>query len=211
MESRVNIPNQSLAPNPVLSDPSVGSRFQRRRGGLFGDEMEKPCEWKRSCNNPISLSEHSKGKYCIKHYRLFDMRQKAKKKGKTVPSYDVLNALLEDLLPEMLCPVCNCAMGWRLKEAGGRVLTLQHDYSGAFKLICLSCNIRHSKYPSDEFYTIGKTHKYCSGCDKMLPRISFGPAGRKNGKKRTQFLCRPCEYLRQFRWREKRHLAGFST
>ena len=34
--------NPSFAPNPVLSSLSVGSRYHRRRGGLFGDKMKKP-------------------------------------------------------------------------------------------------------------------------------------------------------------------------
>ena len=40
MDFRVNVPNSRFAPDPVLSNLSVGPRIQRRGGGSFhGDKM----------------------------------------------------------------------------------------------------------------------------------------------------------------------------
>lgn len=205
MESSVNILNTPLAPNPVLSILSVGSRFHRRRGGFFGNNMDKTCSWAYSCNDPIMFTKYDGRTFCGKHWRFCNMRRQARRSGKTVPPYGILHQLLKGLMPKLLCPVCKRTMGWKRNEVGGRVLTLQHDRSGEFRLICLTCNIRHTGYRGDDFYTIGKTHKHCGGCNKMLPRSSFGPAGE-----RIQTLCYPCETTHKRQWREKRRRAGLS-
>jgi len=114
------------------------------------------------------------------------MRDSAATVRKLVPSYEWLEANV----PEgMVCPCCNRTMNWLRKEGGPTVITLQHDRVGeGVRLMCHSCNIRHSKMPKDSFYDLPAGHKWCPRCDEIKPVEEF----YKNPNTGRISECRPC-------------------
>ncbi len=108
------------------------------------------------------------------HYRIFQMRKAAKKGGKTVPPQEVLEDMARVVVANaMRCPACGRAMNWLFKDGRSTVLTLQHDRSGEWKLICKGCNSRHHLLPGDMFYGLPGGHKRCPKCEKIKPHSEF--------------------------------------
>ncbi len=201
MESRVNIPNQSLAPNPVLSDLSVGSRFQRRRGGFFGDKMK--CY---KCPRPAVMDRGNK--LCARHVRLEQMRSTSKRKGKLVPSFKYLENMVDQLGPAMLCPSCDFPMIWFRKYGDpGKTVTIQHDHSGTIRLICHSCNARHQYFPNDSFYDMDPRLKKCGTCKKSLPPDQFHYARGSTRWKDRHNDCKKCTNAAAREYRAKNKIA----
>ncbi len=130
--------------------------------------------------------------YCGMHGRLFQMRYCAKQKKKAVPTKDELLAMaLEVVGNGMNCQCCERTMNWLLREGHSTVVTLQHDRSGAFRLICFACNTRHFKHPGDTFYEIPKGSKKCFGCNVVKKYSDFyRNAASRDG---MQSQCRDCQ------------------
>jgi hypothetical protein len=129
---------------------------------------------------------------CAKHYRFWQMRSTAKQYGKSVPTYQTLQNLTNSLV-DMKCPHCQIAMTWlRIKGQAGRVISLQHDRDGTIRLLCLSCNSRHSVCSDDTYYEIPPTLYHCIGCDKWKDRSEFRTRRRGNGIRRESY-CKPCD------------------
>ncbi len=115
--------------------------------------------------------------------RFIQMRNAAKRSGKAVPTFRLLERLAAALVA-MKCPACQSPMNWLLKNGAATVVTLQHDRSGRMRLICKGCNSRHHLHPGDTYYEMPSGHKRCPRCTKTKPIADFG-------KKRSQ--CRKCE------------------
>lgn len=156
------------------------------------------CRW---CNSAAVIRQ-GRIDLCAKHYRFQTMRTRARRDGKTVPSYNDL----DDLIPAgMTCQCCKRGMNWRQSEGASTVITLQHDRDGALRLICLGCNTRHSVHEGDSFYVIPADMKFCPDCRMNLPIGSFSidrsrPIGRKS-------YCRPCSAKRNANWRTSYAIA----
>ena len=138
-------------------------------------------------------------KYCPRHYRFATMRTCAKRHGKTVPTWDEL----ESLVPTNLtCQPCGRPMNWLARDGGSTVITLQHDRSGAYRLMCRACNTRHAAHPGDEFYAIPPDMRRCPGCLHVKPLSAFAmDVSRWLG--RTTY-CRGCARGRHQAWRTSR-------
>jgi len=83
--------------------------------------------------------------------KLRGMIVRARGIGKAVPTMGQLKFLLWHL-DGMKCPTCKVVMGWNRVESGAKTICLQHDRSGAFRLLCISCNTAHGAMPGDSFY-----------------------------------------------------------
>lgn len=138
------------------------------------------------------------------HRRMRFMRYQCKRYGKADPGLSKLEELAAGL-QQMKCPSCGIEMVWtcgRFDRSGirKRVVTLQHDRDGTFKLICFSCNSRHFSFEGDSFYTAPAGMKQCAVCKQTLPLDAFP-------KDKSMFLgrfsnCRQCEsqrYLAYYR------------
>jgi hypothetical protein len=133
---------------------------------------------------------------CERHYRFGQMRSTAARHGKSVPSHSELESLVP---PGMLCPVCKRKMNWMAKQGHATVVTLQHDRSGARRMLCLSCNVRHASFSEDSFYVANHVMRVCPRCKRQLPRALFG----KDNKSRwlnTNTYCQECRSEMHQEW-----------
>ena len=134
---------------------------------------------------------------CIKHYRFVCMRASAKSRRKSVPTYE----MLEKMLPiDFCCSSCKRKMNWLSNLGTSTVITLQHDRSGAFRFLCLSCNVRHASMKDDAFYKVKPSFKFCSCCIQEKPKDDFYKRkGRWNG---LNSYCKSCSLEKNKEWRE---------
>jgi hypothetical protein len=136
----------------------------------------------------------------IKLNRFRQMRTIAKHRGKSVPSMEELEALLP---LDMNCPICKRAMNWRSAEGRSTVITLQHDRSGAHRLICHACNTRHAKMAGDSFYALPADHKRCPKCESIKPISEFWKDRSGERWKDTYAYCKSCSAANTRSWRSK--------
>lgn len=125
------------------------------------------------------------------------MRVTAKRHNKTVPSYDNLELMLTR--SKMNCESCEKPLNWLSKEGADSVITLQHDDSGEFKFLCLSCNTRHGRGCRDLIYLIKKDESYCKKCDKIKSSSEFfKDKYKKSGLKSN---CKECSNKKLKDWK----------
>lgn len=134
---------------------------------------------------------------CKRHYRFQQMRANAKRHGKSVPAYEWLEQAWNAL--KNRCPVCSQKLNWLSSEGTSTVVTLQHDRSGTHRLLCLSCNVRHSSFEDDTFYSSDPSKRVCPRCQYTLPISRFGTdnSGRWKNKKA---YCRDCSTWYHRQW-----------
>lgn len=102
---------------------------------------------------------------CPMHYRVQQMRTNAAAKGKIrPPRASVLELVYELQEHNMICQPCGRTMNWLKSDGASTVVTLQHDRSGGFRLICARCNAQHRLHPGDSFYDMPQGVKRCPGC-----------------------------------------------
>ncbi len=140
---------------------------------------------------------------CVKHYRFKQMQHEARVTGKLVPTVQQLEDLLA-ALDCLRCPICGRAMNWLAREGQATTLTLQHDRDGGLRLLCRSCNTRHSWYEGDSFYAVGPDRKRCPVCRELKPLTEFHRVttdrywGGRGGR------CKPCNAKAQAAHRAKK-------
>ena len=134
---------------------------------------------------------------CAMHYRFGQMRQRARRDGKAIPTWTECENLSTHLR-DMACPNCKRRMNWLARDGQATVVTFQHYRSGSFGLVCRSCNTRHAALPGDEFEGLPTTHKRCPRCMAIKHFDEFSTdRGRYMGKKT---YCRACEAVRHREW-----------
>jgi hypothetical protein len=153
------------------------------------------CAW---CERPSHIRQ-GRLLLCAMHYRMSSMRTRAARDGKSVPAIEVLERLAAD---SMICAGCGRTMHWLRSDGASGQATLQHDRSGAIRLLCLGCNTRHAQHPGDSFYEMRPGTKLCHDCGRALPLMAFAtdrsrPLGRKAH-------CRSCAAARNRAWRRSR-------
>lgn len=149
------------------------------------------CAW---CDRPSHIRQ-GRIWLCAVHYRIANMRSRAKRDGKLVPTRQEIEALVPS---PFVCGCCERPMTWLRQASATNQATLQHDRDGGLRIICLGCNTRHAVHPGDTFYDIPKGHKRCGGCEQVLPLSSFAidrsrPIGRKGH-------CRACSSVAFKNW-----------
>lgn len=177
--------------------------------GKLGTERAFRCKW---CSRKAYVRQ-GRIWLCKKHYRFSQMRTCAKRHNKYVPTYEELELLTINTLQidkGKVCPECNRVMNWVKKDGSSTVVTLQHDRSGNIKLLCQSCNSRHSKYDGDSFYTRNKSKKLCPKCkdEKELSDFFNVKSSSKRWLNKGSY-CKDCnrkyqkEYAREYRKRQR--------
>lgn len=132
--------------------------------------MSKKCS---QCDAPATLF-YNQTNLCSIHYRVQQMRVCAKRWGKAIPSKEHLVELVAQIVAaDMRCQVCGCQMNWLKREGHKTVVTLQHDRSGEFRLICFSCNVKHQFHDGDEFYAAPANSKRCPACKLTKDKGDF--------------------------------------
>lgn len=155
------------------------------------------CMW---CDQPAARRQ-GRIWLCAKHYRFQQMRTRAKRDGKVVPSYSELEAM------STVCLGCAGQTHWLVSDGPRpRQATLQHDRSGRMLLLCLACNTRHTAHPGDEFYDVPSDHKRCGACKTVKPFSSFvTDRSRPIGLKSSCREC-SCEHHREWVGRNREHV-----
>ena len=157
-----------------------------------------PACSRADCNSP-AFRRLGNAKYCHRHYRFATMRACAKRHGKTVPTTEQFETLIPD---GMVCPPCGRVMNWLAKDGESTVMSLQHDRSGAYRLICRACNTRHAAHEGDEFYAIPADQRRCPGCLRVMPLSAFSMDTTKWLGRKT--YCKGCASGRHKAWRSSR-------
>lgn len=153
-----------------------------------------------SCGQPAHKRQGNR-KLCAMHYRIANMRSRAKRDGKTVPT----TTQIETLAADMTCPGCGHLMHWLREEGASLQATLQHDRDGSIRLLCLGCNTRHASHPGDSFYLRKPGEKFCSKCMRFLSSSYFArDRSRPSGLKAS---CRACSAIQHKNWRTSRARA----
>lgn len=135
--------------------------------------------------------------FCAKHYRFGQMRYDAKRKGKTVPSREQLDALVD---PENRCGDCRVSMVWLAIEDQVRVVNLQHYRDGSYGFVCRPCNTRHAFMPGDSFRDLPAEHKYCPNCKCTKPFSAFSKDNSRNGQTKLKSWCKQCADVHLTAW-----------
>lgn len=112
---------------------------------------------------------------CELHFRADTMRNTALSKGKESPSFNVLSGMLEKAQADGLKCLCGTQMQMTGKRGEQHTISMQHDRSGAIRLICMLCNQRHNDCPGDTFYDLPKDSWRCSRCNEVKKRTEFYP------------------------------------
>lgn len=131
--------------------------------------------------------------------RLRLMRYASRQRGKAVPSLDRLQAIA-DALVDGECPICKRVMIWSGKVASAA--TIQHDASGAIRIICKSCNSKHAQLPGDTFYDLKPGELFCHRCNSVKAESEFFRDGRCRPRGRASW-CKSCKTLATYEWRKK--------
>lgn len=139
---------------------------------------------------------------CPMHYRFGQMRANAKRKGKDVPKEWELGEM--STLQGMLCADCGIKMNWLARENQTTVATLQHYRDGTMKLVCRSCNTRHTYMPGDSFRDMPMNHKWCPRCKTAKPFSAFSKDRGRSGPLKLKSWCLECSRESHREWRNKR-------
>lgn len=162
-------------------------------------------ECRRCARDAVINSGHYS--YCAYHYRFMRIRVDAKIKGKSIPTEDELERLLEKH-SDMICPVCKIVMHWLGRDGTKGLLTFQHNMDGTFGILCFQCNSAHQFIPNDGFYEKPSGSRYCQDCHEFLPFSSFFKDSRLNGGVKT--YCKKCANSRTYKWRREVQYQGKS-
>lgn len=134
---------------------------------------------------------------CAMHYRFGQMRARAKRDGKTVPTHEELAALVRDA-----CPDCGVRMHWLARGHQATVATLQHYRDGSYGIVCRSCNTRHASMPGDSYRDMPKDHKRCPVCEQIKPAPAFAEDRGRSGPMKRKSSCRDCSDVSAKQWKE---------
>jgi hypothetical protein len=137
------------------------------------------------------------------------MRCDSRRRGKAVPTVSDLwqmASAVTALDGRLLCPTCGREMVWRSERgmSRSRVVSLQHDVSGAMRFLCLGCNVKHGNLPEDDFYGLPAGHKRCCRCRTVKPCAEFcADRSRPSGLKAHCRACQKANYeMKRSCWRE---------
>lgn len=132
---------------PARKRRSTSEPRNARRNRAIGDNRCSRCS-----------AEMVNNAYCAKHQVIKNMRTHALHYGKSVPSWNELDAMF--MYHGMHCKHCRKRMLLRSNRAEkpvdrNAVVTLQHNNDGSICLLCHSCNVSHRHY-GDALYTFPK-------------------------------------------------------
>ena len=137
-------------------------------------------------------------KLCDKHYRSGQMRQKARRTGKSVPTREHLERITP---PDMRCADCGVTMNWRSRDGKATVASLQHYRDGSIAIVCLSCNTRHASMEGDSYRDMRADHKQCPSCGQVKHQDEFTKDNSRSGVLRRKSRCRDCANKATNDWR----------
>ncbi len=133
---------------------------------------------------------------CARHYRFGQMRSRAKRDGKVVPSHEHLEQMLCDA-----CPECGVVMNVLSREGEReRTASLQHYRDGAMAIVCLSCNTRHAFMPGDTYRDMPKDHKWCPKCKTAKPFADYSADNGRTGPMKIKSWCKQCASASHTEW-----------
>ena len=146
-----------------------------------------------------SVIKQGNQRLCDKHYRFGQMRTRAKRDGKRVPSRSDLENMPGVCL---VCPDCGVQMNWRAKDGQATVASLQHYRDGSMAIVCRSCNTRHAFMDGDSYRSMPKDQKQCPCCGSIKPLTEFTLDASRSGQAKRKSKCRECSDKDVKEWKE---------
>lgn len=133
---------------------------------------------------------------CSRHYRFGQMRARAKRDGKLVPTHEQLEELLHDT-----CADCGVVMNLLARKGEQhKTASLQHYRNGTLAIVCLSCNTRHAAMPGDTYRDMPKDHKWCPHCEQAKPFDAFSADNGRSGAMKFKSWCKQCSTASHTEW-----------
>lgn len=151
------------------------------------------------CGNSATIKQGHQN-LCDKHYRFGQMRAKAKRDGKVVPTRSELSVMLG---VDLVCPDCKMQMNWRAKDGQATVASLQHYRDGSMSIVCRSCNTRHAFMEGDAYREMPKDHKRCPSCATTKPQSEFSADNGRAGIMKLKSTCKKCSDKKVNQWRAR--------
>lgn len=152
------------------------------------------------CGQPRYKKSRSRS-VCIKHWRFYQMREGAQRRGLPIPTFEELEAMTL-ATNGLICQDCGCQMVWVSSEGERkRVASLQHYRERPMAIVCMTCNSRHgaASMVGDEWLNIPKDHKKCPSCSRVLALASFRKSSQQRWMSRRG-MCRSCENEQNRQW-----------
>lgn len=153
-----------------------------------------PC----SVCNAIATIKQGNQHLCDMHYRFGQMRVKAKRCGKVVPTREAL-ACMPGV--DLVCPDCGRLMNWRAVEGQSSVASLQHYRDGSMSIVCRSCNTRHAYMEGDSYKEMPKDKKLCPSCGEVKYLSDFHKHNSRSGEAKRMSCCKSCSKIKTYEWR----------
>jgi len=152
---------------------------------------------RKGCED-LATVKHGRSTYCEKHYRFKRMRDVAQQSGKSVPSWEKCEELLQPCLNEDgtlgKCPSCHQQMQWRAgaDKKSGPTISLQHNHDTTECMVCTRCNAGHGKSKLGDRYLepTPEGFKHCGECDTIKPLAQFHKERMKGSG--LQGCCKSC-------------------
>jgi len=135
---------------------------------------------------------------CPKHYRFGQMRNTAKRWGKSVPSHQHLESIAPK---DMKCLDCGISMNWRTADGKCTVATLQHYRDGSYGIVCKTCNTRHAFMEADSYRGMAKDHKFCPNCKEIKNLSHFYADRGRSGEMKIKSWCISCGTEASNKWK----------
>ncbi len=134
--------------------------------------------------------------YCRRCYRIMKMLTGAHRRYPgIVTTWEQIAELWNKAEERGTCPHCLNPMPL-YSEDGKRkgMATIQHYDDGTLGIICLTCNLAHSKSPlRDKLFSLQLDQKYCPDCQQVKSRDDFHNQSKWNGR---MTYCKPCQNAR---------------
>jgi hypothetical protein len=133
---------------------------------------------------------------CARHYRIGQMRSRASRDGKAVPTHEQLETMWRDT-----CADCGVVMNVLSRDGEReRTASLQHYRDGSLAVVCVSCNARHASMPGDTFRDMPKDHKRCPRCETIKTFASFSADLGRSGPMKLKSWCKSCASASHTEW-----------
>ena len=150
---------------------------------------------RQGCGNAGEKRHTATTSYCRRCYRLLKILGYCRRRYPHRPTdWNELDALWTEAEDFPFCPHCSKAMIFYPPRQRRGMATIQHYDDGRLGVICLGCNLAHSKSElGDGLFALKPNEKFCPDCGEIKDRDEFHIQNRFNGR---VSYCKPCQNAR---------------
>ena len=163
---------------------------------------------RRDCEREAEKRHSASMMYCRRCYRIMKMLDASRRRYPgVVTTWKEIAKLWDETEARGTCPHCLNPMPL-YSEDGKRkgMATIQHYDNGTLGIICLTCNLAHSKSElRDKLFSLRLDQKYCHDCKQIKSRDDFHNQSRFCGR---MTYCKQCQNARNKRIKERNRRVG---